>query len=318
MTIRWFPVVLAASSLALGRPASGQEVAARASTDSTHYLVGDAIRVKVVLSHPKGLTFQPVLGDTLGGFLVLGRSPFEQRGETLTTTEVTVAGYDSGEAVLPPLRFLYSLQGDSTSRGVETNSLRLVVQTVPVDTAQEFRDLKPPISIPLSLTDILEIAGGVLLLAALGYLAYRFWRRRKAQSSGETLVAPLRPAHVIALEELARLKEKRLWQQGLVKQYYSESTEIFRRYIENRYRQAALEQTTDEILVGLRKLRMPDDLVSGSERVLRRADLVKFAKASPDITEHEETVTFVFDFVDRTRITESAATAAGVKAHVGS
>jgi hypothetical protein len=116
------------------------------------------------------------------------------------------------------------------------------------------------------------------------------------------------------------LKEKRLWQQGLIKQFYSEATEIFRRYIENRYRQEALEQTTDEIVSGLLRLKMPGDLVGRAEETLRRADLVKFAKQVPGIPEHEQTLKFVYDFVDRTKIVESASGSnapAGVKTHVG-
>lgn len=312
--------LLALILLLAPRGSAAQEISARAATDSVHFLVGDAIRVRIAVTHPPGLTFRAALGDTLGGFFVLGREELRQDGESRSGATFVVARYDSGEAFLPPIPLLYSLPGDTAVRRVETNALRLVIHTVPVDTAADIRDLKAPISIPMAWSDILLIIGAVVGVALLAYAAYRYWRKRRSGRAEETLVAPARPAHLIALEELGLLKERRLWQQGLIKDFYVESTGIFRRYIENRYRQAALEQTTDEILSGLRRLHMPDDLTRGAEQVLRRADLVKFAKQVPGIPEHEETLKFVYDFVDRTKIVEAPAVTAaepGAKAHVG-
>jgi hypothetical protein len=299
------------------QPAKAQEVTARARIDSTEYLVGDAITVHVILSHPAGVTFQPTVGDSLGAFSVIGRTPFRQMGETATATELVVAKYDSGAAAIPAISFLYSLPGDTGSRTVSTNGLFASVRTVPVDTAAEIKDLKPPVSIPIPLWEIALYAGVVLLAGGLGYLLYRFWKRRRQSRGGEAFVPPARPAHVIALEELGKLKERHLWQQGLVKQYYSEVTEIFRRYIENRYRLMALEETTDEILDGLGKLRMSEDLLGRGSEILRRADLVKFAKHQPGVAEHEETLKFVYEFVDRTKITEMTPVSA-VEAEGGS
>jgi hypothetical protein len=316
--VRLLCSAVAAVSIAL-YPAKAQEVTARARIDSTEYLVGDAITVHVSLSHPAGVTFQPTVGDSLGAFTVIGRAPFRQQGGTETATEFVVAKYDSGAGVIPAISFLYSLPGDTGSRTVSTNGLFASVRTVPVDTAAEIRDLKPPLSIPIPLWEIALYIGAVLLAGGLGYLLYRFWKRRRQSRGGEAFVPPSRPAHVIALEELGKLKDRHLWQQGLIKQYYSEVTEIFRRYIENRYRLMALEETTDEILDGLRKLRMSEDLLGRGSEILRRADLVKFAKHQPGVAEHNETLKYVYDFVDRTKITEmtpvSAVEAEG-KPHV--
>jgi hypothetical protein len=316
--IRLLWPVFAAAGIALF-PAKAQEVTARARIDSTEYLVGDAITVHVTISHPAGMTFQPAVGDSLGAFTVIGREPFRQQGQTETATEFVVAKYDSGAAVIPAISFLYSLPGDTGSRTVSTNGLYASVRTVPVDSAAEIKDLKPPLSIPIPLWEVALYAGAVLLAGALGYFLYRVWKQRRESRGGEGFVPPSRPAHIIALEELGKLKDRHLWQQGLIKQYYSEVTEIFRRYIENRYRLMALEETTDEILDGLRKLRMSEDLLGRGSEILRRADLVKFAKHQPGIVEHEETLKFVYDFVDRTKITEmTPVTAVGAegKPHV--
>ena len=55
-----------------------------------------------------------------------------------------------------------------------------------------------------------------------------------------------------AMKELDALKEKKLWQQGLNKEYYTALTETLRRYIVDRFGVNAMEMTSGEILDILR------------------------------------------------------------------
>jgi hypothetical protein len=286
--------------------ARAQEASARATVDSSAFLIGDAIRVHVRITHPRGASLREAIGDSAGGFTVLGRTPLSPEGETTTAGEIVVARYDTGEAVLPPLQFLYAVAGDSALRTVATNELRLAIRTVAVDTSQDFRELKPPIGIPLEWWEILLAVLSALVAVAAAVFLYRWWKKRGRKEEGPLPAAPPRAAHVLAFEELASLKERRLWQQGLIKPFYTEVTEILRRYLENRYSLMALERTTDEILDDLRRLRMPNELSAKAEGLLRRADLVKFAKHQPGIPEHEESLTVAYDFVERTKIAAPA------------
>jgi hypothetical protein len=245
------------------------------------------------------------VGDSLDGFSVLDRSQVTPNGETSSTASLSVAKYDSGAAVLPPLELLYSLPGDSAIRRANSNPLILTIHTLAVDTSRAYKDVKPPLSIPLTLAEIALYLGIVVLAGAIAYFGYRYWKKRKQQAKGEVYVLPPRPAHTIALEELAVLKEKRLWQQGLIKQYYSEVSEIVRRYIENRFRLMALEQTTDEIMYGLKRLHLKPMVSSKMETLLQLSDLVKFAKYQPGLSEHEEILTMAFDIVETTKLVEA-------------
>lgn len=298
-------VVLIIAMCCAHSPAVGEDVTARARVDSTKYLIGDWITVKVDITHPKGASFRRLVGDTLGGFSVISRDSLERISETQTATKVVVARYDSGTALLPPIPFLCTFAGDTASRIIATNPLLFTVNTVKVDTTQEIKDVKPPLSIPLTLAEIALYLGIFLAAAAAAYVMYRYWKKRKQKPAGEAYVPPPRPAHLIALEELAVLKEKRLWQQGLIKQYYSAVTEVVRRYFENRYSIMALEQTTDEIMEALRQHRHAETIWEETELILRRADLVKFAKQQPGIPEHEEMLTVVYDIVDKTKLVEA-------------
>lgn len=296
--MRYGGILLAAVSLCFA--ARGQDVTARAWVDSTQFLVGDWIAVHVDLRHPAGTRFRLLLGDTISGFQVIDRGTIAAAGEGASVVRLVVARYDSGRALLPPLPFQYMTGVDTATRTVSTNPLLLTIHTIPVDTTQDIRDIKPPVSLPYTLLEVIIFLAVLLAIAAGLFFYFRHRKRRPAAEPPPAYIPPPRPAHVIALEELGTLKDKRLWQQGLLKPYYSELTEIFRRYFENRYRFMALEETTGEILASLRLQPGTEPVREETERVLRLADLVKFAKLQPGPAEHEEAMRIVLDVVQRT------------------
>ena len=287
-----------------GIEARAQSASARARLDSTVFILGDRIIVHVDLRHSRGLTLQPLVGDSIGGFTVLGQSGLQRLTDTTTLAEFVLAKYDSGDAVIPPLPFMFFLPGDTASHVTQTNELQVTINTVPPDTTQDIKDLKPIMSLPIAWEDVATYGGIILVVLALGYLGYRYWKKRKAATGDAADAAPARPAHIIAMDELSALKAKQLWQQGHIKEYYSELTEILRRYFENRYSMPALEETTDEIMEGLRRLRPGAELLHSTEGILRTADLVKFAKHHPSTTEHEQSMEAVSVFVERTKIVD--------------
>jgi hypothetical protein len=299
--------ILALVTLACTVSASGSaqtETPSRATAwvDSSRFVIGDPIHVRLSVRTPAGVAVRPLIGDSLGGFTVLERPTLRRTNDTLTDGVLVVAKYDSGDAVIPPLPFSVSRAGVPDSTIISSNPVPLTVSTVAVDTTKDIRDLKPVVDIPLSWQEILLYAGIALAVVGLAVLGWWYWKKRKAREGQAPEQKLVRPAHVIAFEQLAQLKDKKLWQQGLVKEFYSEVTEIFRRYLENRYSMMAMEETTDQIMGGLRHLRFPDGMLGTAEKVLRRADLVKFAKYLPVPAENDEMITVVHDLVDKTKI----------------
>lgn len=282
-----------------------QQPSARAWVDSTSFLVGDPITVRVEIAHQGTLRFTPLVGDTLGAFHILSRTPVRSSSSTTATAEFTVAVYDSGTAILPPLRFAYTVPPDSTQHIVATDPLIMTIRLVDVDTTKDIKDIKPPLSIPITIAEISLILGTLVGLALLIFFVIQM-RKRKRQPE-ERYLPPPKPAHVIALEELAALREKRLWQQGLIKAYYTEVSEIVRRYFENRFGFLSLEKTTDETLQDLQRFAVAQSVLPQTEVLLRRADLVKFAKYQPTIAENEAMLELAFDIVERTRVLERPA-----------
>ena len=123
-------------------------------------------------------------------------------------------------------------------------------------------------------------------------------RKRKVLPIEEFV--PKIPPHEIALEKLKKLEEEKLWQKGEVKLFHSNTTEIIREYIEQRFSIPALESTTDEILDNFKKVDLNGELKNILREMLVLADLVKFAKAKPLPDENEKTLQWAYQFVRET------------------
>ena len=105
-------------------------------------------------------------------------------------------------------------------------------------------------------------------------------------------------------------------QKGEIKEYYSELTDIARNYIEEAIHIPAMESTTSELIQAIRtastkkKMTLTPETVENLERVLRQADLVKFAKSKPldfEITEDRNKIQKVILTLDNAIPTEVPA-----------
>ena len=303
LTALWKYIAVAALLLATLFPvAYAQQVKAGITPSVYNALIGQQIQLSLTLSQPgaAGPVFWPLIGDTIGGFEVLERSPIDtvrtEKSSTLSQ-KLLVTAFDSGLYRIPSVSFYLA---DSTA--VLTAPIGIQINTVPVDTAQAFRAIKAPIDAPYTFRDFVPyLILGLILLGIAGGLIYHFSRKKKKPQG--IVLAPriVIPPHEVAMRKLALLEEKRLWQQGETKPYYSEITDILREYIEARYRVPALESTTGEILTSLQE-HLPIPMQREKLReLLLRADLVKFAKFKPDPTAQMAEMEIAREFVKSTR-----------------
>ena len=141
----------------------------------------------------------------------------------------------------------------------------------------------------------------LIVLALILWFVVWYLRKKWRANSGKVKVAPKQPPHVVAIKALGELRNRKLWQNGKHKLYYSTLTEILRRYIEDRWAVGALEMTSDEIITALRDIDIKHDSRSNLIAILRTADMVKFAKALPDAEENEQLFTYAYYFVENTK-----------------
>ena len=92
-----------------------------------------------------------------------------------------------------------------------------------------------------------------------------------------------------------------MWQQGNVKGFYSEATEIVREYFEGRYGIMALELTSDEVFAQIRRFSLEAEVMKVIESFFLDADLVKFAKYMPVPSENEDVIPKGLGIVERTK-----------------
>ena len=193
--------------------------------------------------------------------------------------------FDSGKYTIPGIKILID------KKPYLTDSIRVEVVAVKVDTLQQkMYDIKDISTVDES-GDWWKYLLGFLLILGIGAFVYWFIKKRQQKKIEEEVYkTPIEKATSL----LNNLEKKELWQKGEIKEYYSELTDIARNYIEEAIQIPAMESTTSELIQGLKtastkkKMSLTPETVENLERVLRQADLVKFAKSKPlefEITE---------------------------------
>jgi hypothetical protein len=211
-----------------------------------------------------------------------------------------VTAFDSGYFAIPPFKFV--VNGD-TVNPVLTEALFLEVNTVPTDTsAAKVKDIKAPFSEPFDWKWYLPMiywgVAAVLLVSLIVFIILKLTKKKPEQIIERK---PDIPPHVLAFEQLEKVKEEAIWKDGKTKEYYSAISDSVRLYIEGRFGIQALELTTDEIVRAF-KSQVVDPLSKEKlQQMLVLADFVKFAKQIPIEQEHAIALQNAFDFVNGTK-----------------
>ena len=167
-----------------------------------------------------------------------------------------------------------------------SDSLLVQVANVPVDTLkQKLFDIKPLAEVAQNF-DVLtqSIVYGALAVLLLVALIYAFFFAKKRREERKRKLPPFERA----IEELKALETVTPSLQEEYKQYYSRLTDVVRRYLEEEAKISALESTTDELLLKLEALKQSGQLeleretIKNLKSVLQTADLVKFARSTPE------------------------------------
>lgn len=210
---------------------------------------------------------------------------------------IRVVAFDTGYIKLPPLELTFE-----TNLGRDTtysNDLVLEVSGITIDSTG-LAPIKPILREPFKFRDAMPYV--VALVVGLLLIGLIFLRKKKTVPEPTIVEIPI-PPDEIALTDLEKLRGKKLWQQGKIKDYQSELTHIIRAYIEARFAIPALESTTSEILQFPVVRQLNENLLQDLDQILNIADLIKFAKAQPDVGVHEQFMQKAEHFVLTTRKT---------------
>jgi len=289
-----------------------QQIEVNATIDSNSILIGQQAHINLNVTYDVkegavNIVF-PTIYDTINEFVeIVNKSlidtviPDKENPTVFTQSQqITITSFDSGYYAIPPFKFIVNKDT------FETEPLLLEVQTVAVDTAQAIFDIKAPLEEPFNFMDWLKenwiwIVGTLGLLILIALIIIYFKNKKPVEKEVEA--KPEIPIHVLALEKLESIKRQKLWQDGKVKQYHSEISETLRNYIEERFFVNALEETTNEIMHGLRLQSIDSLTMNKLNQTLVLADLVKFAKEQPTPAENEMNINNAIEFINQTKIT---------------
>jgi hypothetical protein len=256
------------------------------SIDSTKIKIGAQITYKIsvesdpssLVIFPEGQTFSPL--EMIESYAV---DTVKNKDKYNLIKKYGLTQFDSGKYTIPRQKISI---GEKT---FFTDSLKVEVNNVVVDsTKQGLYDIKPIIEVDKKGGDWWKYLLMILLIiGSIGFLMYWFIWRKKSLTEDEQIA--LLPPYDRAKLALKKLDESHYLEHSEIKAYYSELTLIIRKYLDEKVYDKALESTTDQLVTRLNLLKDGNQIelskedIRNIETILKRADLVKFAKSAPDI-----------------------------------
>ncbi len=297
-------VFIVAFFLLWALPSLAQTPKITSYADSTRIKIGARINYTVEVEvdstaqvvFPQGQTFSPL--EVTQSFDI---DTIREEAKFNLIKKYGLTQWDSGQYTLPSQKVLID------GKQYLTDSVKVYVADVVVDTTkQKMFDIKPIIEVNKNYDGwwkyLLWGLGILLVIAAILY----FFIFRKKKPTEEEKIAML-PAFDRAMLKLKELENSRYLIQSEHKKYYSELTDIVRSYLEEDAHVDALESTTSQLIEKLEmrrdagNLELDEVTIDNFRRVLQTADLVKFAKAEPEMSKAEADRVAIENIVKQTR-----------------
>lgn len=299
-----------------------QRSTAKATVEPYEIAIGQQATISLEVIAPKGRqVVMPVFADTLVSgveVLAMPKPDTLYAHEVMTITQkYIVTSFDSALYHIPYIPVIdgkdtiqsngFGLKVVSPDLSEATLSYLEQLNTQQTDSIDFDKlgvyDIKPIQTPPFVWQDYLMYIGICLLilliLAAIGIGIYMYIQKKKKGYYFTPVVVD--PPHVVALHALDHVKVEKLWQQGKEKEYFTEITDILRKYIEDRFGVGAFEMTSDEILSIVNNFMIAESSADSLKQVLKLSDLVKFAKYKPFPNENDLSLVNAYLFVNQTK-----------------
>lgn len=283
---------------------------ANISFEKNEIFIGEQIVFSISLQIPsnaKLISFPEIGNDSLTNFIdVIEDLSFDTALISSDLVEFNkkflISSFDSGKHVLPVLEFLYLIENDTISFNFLSEDAVLTVNLLDADINSDIKDIKTAWALPFYWKQFIpHILIGLAILLVAFALFYYFMLRRKGVPLFPKKEIVVLPPHIEAINKLNILKEQKIWRSGQTKEYYTQLTDTLRYYIERRFDIQAPEYTSIETLEELKKFNIDEKSFKDLSHILNLADLVKFAKSSPLVTENENCLGLSYLFVENTK-----------------
>jgi len=283
------------------------DISVSATIDKANVLIGEHANLKLSVNSSEKLAIEwPQIGDTIvteieivdrtGVDTIVSKTHYEY------VQNLTLISFDSGYYAIPPFNFTIK-KSSGVEEIFETNAMLFEVHSVEVDSTANIKPITPILNMPVTFAEVARKSGFTLLILAVIALAifliYYFKKHRKIPII--TRFKPVIPPNRLAIDALYALENKKLWQSGQVKEYYSEITDILREYISGAYGIPAVEMITDEIFDLMKENpKYQDNYYKLAYNIFTKSDMVKFAKGLTEADENMNVMKDAYEFVNGT------------------
>lgn len=256
------------------------------SIDSTQKKIGSEFKLslKTQINTNDKIVFQKT--DVIGNLEVINSYKVDtvRKNNKLELTKVYgITQFDPGKYSIPKIPVVVN------GKKIYSDSLNIEITEVKIDTLkQKMYDIKS-ITKTQSPSYWWVYLLVFLFLGIVGYFLYKYLSKNKTKTP--IVEVDTRSAFERANAFLQQLDQKKLVEKGEIKTYYSELTYIAREYIEEELKIPAKESTTTQLIDLLRavalqkKYTISEETFNHLEKLLQKADLVKFAKSKPEVNE---------------------------------
>lgn len=266
------------------------QIKAQSFVDKKKVYLGDMVSLYIKISCSKEFMVEPfeiyeVLRDTSGveNFIVYDKK--YKKTKSLFKKQIQhefvfkLIPVKLGEVVINNLTVqVKNLQLQQVTP-VELQQIKIEVLPYPKPKKKNFDgeiiDIKPQVWIKNYLWLAIVL---LIVLSIIGTVLYQYNKKYSPQIEQQNLTVDIK---TLAMEKLDKLWQKNYISLGLIKEFYLELTEIIRWYIGEKYNVNALELTTEELFVALKKV-VDKKYNIELKSFLDNADLVKFAKYIPE------------------------------------
>ncbi len=276
--------------------------------------IGEPIDVTLSIDYPVSMNTGQIVLPLVTDSAKLGEGievwdvqmPFDTIAETNNgdfikhyEQKFTVSTFDTGLVDIKPVRAIF---GTDT---IYSNAVTLTVSATPLGEQPQLKDIKPIEEDPFSTWEKIRLWlinnwWWLTLLILLPFVIWGIVYYLKNKPEKEVVIKEIIPLDVRIYKKLEEIEGKKLWQNGKYKKYYSAITDTLRSYLAERYGVSTFEKTTSEIIEQLKLKPVPKDQLIQLEKLLRLADMVKFAKANPTKLENESAIEIAKEFVEKT------------------
>jgi len=277
------------------------QVVVSAHLEPAEVKLGEPFDLVIELQRPTGETFE--LPAQIHGpdveVLDAPQRTLRQQGEGIVeTVRLRLAAYKLRDAWTPAIKLRGNQGGD-----IEVAALPIkVARSIDAEAAKQ-GPAEPLAPVMLERFDERPIA----LVAAALVLALLVWgfsvldRRRPKLPERLWPKAPEPPCDVVALERLAALEKSPLIQRGELEPFVDQVIDVMRWYLGKRFALGALDMTSSELVLALRRVLDARLDPTAIDRILVEADLVKFARAPTTTQACAQLVQSIRDLILATR-----------------